>query len=823
MRIKGQIFTGSTLSGMAILVCLVATLGSLMPSVYAQENLPDRRPGTFAGKIGQSYKDSTPAWPITRKAPPNAPNVLVILLDDVGFGAASTFGGPIPTPALDRLAKTGLRYTRWNTTALCSPTRAALLSGRNHHQMGYGVIAEVSTGFPGYNSVFPDANATIAAILKDNGYNTAAFGKWHLTPDYETSAAGPFTQWPTGVGFERYYGFLGGDCNQWSPPLIDGTTFIEKPAGVKDYNLTADLANQTISWIRNQKSTAPNKPFFIYFAPGATHAPHQPPKQWVEKFKGQFEKGWNKVSEETYERMKTMGILPPTAKYNPIPDDVGVWDKLDPDTRTVYARMMEVYAGYLAYADYEAGRLLDTLDELGITDNTMVIYAVGDNGASAEGGLSGTLNEVAADFNAYRPNVVAEALRRLDEIGGPTTYNHYPAGWALAMNSPFKQAKRIASQFGGTANPMVISWPNGIKDHGGLRTQFAHAIDIAPTILDVAGIPQPKTVNGIPQTPMTGTSMAYTFLAENANAPSQHHTQYFELGGIRAIYHDGWIAATDHGFNAWEDRPRGNYTFDTDKWELYDLANDFTEHDDVSAQNPAKLKALQALFVQEAKKYNVFPLDDRSAERFSPEATGRPVGAIQGLTKVTYWPGVTRVPEGSAIDVKNKSFSITAEVTTPPNGADGVIITQGGLFAGWALIVENSKPVFIYNWLQEQITKVSSPVTLPQGKSVVKFQFSYDGGGVGKGGTGSLSIDDKQVASAHIEKTVPFRFSLDESLDVGEDTGTPVSMDYFDKMPFRFTGTLGGVTVEVAPVSAAQQKQAADAHRKVQQKMAELN
>jgi arylsulfatase A-like enzyme len=812
----GALFkTVSLLCWMVILV--------LLTSLVRAQDLPDRRPGTFTGKIAESYKDSTPAWPTRRNAPANAPNVLLVLLDDVGFGAAGTFGGPIPTPSLDRLARTGLRYTRWNTTALCSPTRAALLSGRNHHQMGYGVIAEASTGFPGYNSVFPDTNATIAAILKDNGYNTAAFGKWHMTPDYETSAAGPFTQWPTGVGFERYYGFLGGDCNQWDPPLVDGTKFIEKPEGVKDYNLTIDLTNQAIDFIRNQKSTAPNKPFFIYFAPGATHAPHQPPKEWVEKFKGQFDKGWNKVSEETYERMKTMGIIPATAKYNPIPDDLGVWDKLDPDSRTVYARMMEVYAGYLAYADHEVGRLLDTLDALGITDNTMVIYAVGDNGASAEGGLSGTLNEIAADFNAYRPNVVQQALKRLDDIGGPTTYNHYPAGWALAMDSPFKQAKRIASHFGGTANPLVISWPNGIKDHGGLRTQFAHAIDIAPTILEVAGIPQPKTLNGVPQTPMTGTSMAYTFPAENAKAPSRHRTQYFELGGLRAIYHDGWIAATSHGFVAWEDRPRGNYTFDTDKWELYDLENDFTEHDDLSVQNPGKLKELQTLFVQEAKKYNVFPLDDRSAERLSPVATGRPMGAIQGLTKVTYWPGVTRIPEGSAIDVKNKSFSITAEVDMPPNGAEGVIITQGGLFAGWALIVENSKPVFIYNWLQEQITKIVSPVALPQGKSVVSFQFSYDGGGVGKGGTGALSIGGKQVASAHIEKTVPFRFSLDESLDVGEDTGTPVSMDYFDKMPFRFTGTLGGVTVEIAPSSAAEQKQAADAQQTVRQKMAELN
>ncbi|MEJ8855618.1 arylsulfatase [Variovorax robiniae] len=489
-----------------------------------------------------SFADSTPFFPKNRQAPAGAPNVLLILLDDVGFGASSTFGGPIPTPTLDRVAKAGLRYNQWHTTSLCSPTRAALLTGRNHHEAGFGVVAEMSTGFPGYDAIMPDSAATIGEILKGNGYNTSWFGKNHNTPDSEISATGPFTQWPIGMGFEYFYGFNGGDTNQWNPAIIENTKAIEKPAGVKNYHFMTDMTDKAITWIRNQKTMAPKKPFFAYFAPGATHAPHHAPKEWADKFKGQFDQGWNKVSEETFNRMKQQGIIPANAKYNPIPGEVGEWDKLTADQKKVYARMMEVYAGFLAYADAEVGRLLTTLDDLGITDNTLVIYAVGDNGASAEGGFSGTLNEIAADLNSYRPDAVPEALKDLDAIGGPTTYNHYPVGWALATNSPFKFAKREASHFGGTRNALAISWPKGIKDVGGMRTQFHHVADLVPTILEAAHIPQPQVVNGVKQKPMSGISMMYTFNAANAKAPSQRRAQYFEMAGARAIYKDGWVA-----------------------------------------------------------------------------------------------------------------------------------------------------------------------------------------------------------------------------------------------------------------------------------------
>ncbi|RPD39785.1 arylsulfatase [Chitinophaga barathri] len=754
--------------------------------------LPDRRPGEFKGKIAETYKDSKPDFPKTRKAPKDAPNVVIILLDDVGFGATSTFGGPIPTPALEKLAKAGLKFNQWHTTALCSPTRAALLTGRNHHEAGFGVISEIATGYPGYSGVIPDNSATIGTILRDNGYNTAWFGKNHNTPDYETSQSGPFVQWPNNMGFEYFYGFNGGDTHQWAPALFENTLPVEPPVDDPNYHLMTDMTDRSIAWMRMQQSIAPGKPFFLYFAPGATHAPHHAPKAWADKFKGQFDQGWNKVSEETFNRMKKAGIIPVEAQYNPIPEEVGVWDQLEPDRKKVYARMMEVYAGFLAYADFETGRLLDAIDELGIRENTLVIYGVGDNGASAEGGFSGTLNEIAADFNSYRPDVIKDALKRFDEIGGPTTYNHYPVGWAMAMNAPLKYAKRLASHFGGTRNGLVISWPKRIKDTGTLRSQFHHCIDIVPTILEAAGLPQPEMVNGVKQEPMTGVSMIYTF--DDKNVKSKRTTQYFEIGSSRAIYHEGWMAATTHGGNPWSDKELSG-PFDQDTWELYDLTKDFTEHVDVSKQYPEKVKELKELFMSEAKKHNVLPLDDRGAARFSAQLSGRPLGAIEGLTKLTYYPGMKRLPEGSAPDVKNRSFTITAEIEMPAKGGDGVIITQGGLFAGWVLMIKDRKPQFVYNWLQEQLTPIIGKSTLAPGKHVLRFEFAYDGGGRGKGGKGVLLADDQPVGEARIEKTVPNRFSLDETLDVGEDTGTPVSRDY--KVPFRFTGELKKVVIEL--------------------------
>jgi arylsulfatase len=556
------------------------------------------------------------------------------------------------------------------------------------------------------------------------------------------------------------------------------------------------MTNRAIAWMRNQKSIAPNKPFLLYFAPGATHAPHHAPKEWIDKFKGKFDAGWNKVSEQTFERMKQMNIIPKEAKYNPIPNEVGVWDKLTPDQKKVYARMMEVYAGFMAHTDYETGRLLQAVKDMGIAENTLIIYGVGDNGASAEGGFSGTLNEIAADFNSYRPDVVPEALKRMNEIGGPTTYNHYPVGWAMAMNSPLKYAKRQASHFGGTRNGLVISWPGHIKDPGGIRTQFAHVADIVPTVLEAAGLPQPKVVNGVKQRPMSGISMAYTFDPANASKESRRATQYFEMGGTRAIYDKGWVAATRHGIVPWSDE-REQIALKDDKWELYDITKDFTEHDDLAAQNPKKLEELKAKFLGEAKAHNVLPLDDRGAERFSAQLAGRPLGAIEGINTLTYFEGMVRLPEGSAPDVKNKSFSLTAKVEVSDKGTEGVIITQGGLFAGWALMVQKGRPMFVYNWLQEQFTTIAGKDMLSRGKHEIRFDFTYDGGGVGKGGKGVLLVDGAQVADGRIEKTVPNRFSLDETLDVGEDTGTPVTLDY--KVPNKFTGKIEKVTVELKP------------------------
>jgi len=572
-----------------------------------------------------------------------------------------------------------------------------------------------------------------------------------------------------------------------------------------------DMTDRSIAWIRAQKSIAPHKPFFVYFAPGATHAPHHVSKEWADKFKGQFDKGWNKVSEETFARMKQKSIIPESAKYNAIPQEVGSWDSFDADHKRVYARMMEVYAGYLAFADHETGRLLDAVNELGIGNNTLVIYAVGDNGASAEGGFGGTLNEVAADFNSYRPDNIKDTLKRYAEIGGPTVYNHYPVGWAIAMNSPLKYAKRQASHFGGTRNGLVISWPKRITDVGALRTQFHHAIDIVPTILEAAGIPQPKVVSGVAQAPMAGISMVYTFDTNNAAAPSKRATQYFEMGGSRAIYSDGWVAATTHGLKPWSDE-HPNIPFDKDTWELYDISKDFTEHDDLSTQSPEKLNELKAKFLVEAKKYDVLPLDDRAAERFSAQLTGRPLGPAEGVTRFTYYPGMIRLPEGSAPDVKNRSFVITAKIDIPAKGAEGILITQGGLFAGWGLMLTHGKPRFTYNWLQEQITNIDGQNALKPGKHVIRFDFKYDGGGVGKGGIGTLLVDDQQVARAHLEKTVPFRFSLDETLDVGEDTGTPLSRDY--RVPFKFTGVLESVTVDLQPRQAATALKHAKGQRK---------
>jgi arylsulfatase A-like enzyme len=733
-------------------------------------------------------------------APKGAPNILLVMLDDVGFGAASMFGGPVNTPTLDRLARNGLRYTRFHTTALSSPTRAALLTGRNHHSVHTGVIMELATGFPGYDSVMGKDTATIAEILKQKGWNTAWFGKDHNVPDWETSQAGPFDLWPTGMGFERFYGFIGGDTNQWRPAVYDGTRPIEPYLGNPDYNFDYDMADQAIQWIRNQKVVVPDKPFFCYYAPGATHAPHHPKKEWIAKYKGKFEQGWDQVREDTLARQKKLGLVPADTQLTPRPKGIAAWDSLDAPHKQLYARMMEIYAGYLEQTDYNVGRVLDEIERLGQLDNTLVIYIVGDNGASSEGGLGGSANELAW-LNGV-PENTEELIKKIDDLGTWKTYNHYPAGWAIAMCTPFQWVKQIASHFGGTRNGLVISWPARIKDKGGLRTQFHHVIDIDPTILDVCGLEQPSSVNGVAQKPIEGVSMAYTF--DDAKAASPRRTQYFEMGGNRAIYHDGWVAATTPLAPPWISIVEGGDVINRYKWELYNIDEDFSEAVNLAAKYPDKLHDLQLLFYAEAAKYNVLPLDDSKVQRMRG---GIRPSLVEGRTSFTYYPGNMRIPEGSLPDVKNKSWSLSAEIVVKKTGDQGMIVTQGGLFSGWALYLEQGKPVFHYNFVNEVHTRVAAAKELAPGKHTIAWGFKYDGGGVGKGGTGTLSVDGREVAQARIDHTVPGRFALDEGLDVGEDTGTPVCEDY--DVPFKFTGKIEKVVVHLgqSKLNAAQQQE----------------
>ncbi|MDM9384003.1 arylsulfatase [Chlorogloeopsis sp. ULAP01] len=771
----------------AIALSLLITLLMVNSPVLAatSEVLPVTPP-EFKGKIGITYKESQPDFPQPITAPAKAPNILLVLLDDVGFGQASTFGGPVETPNLTRLAERGLRYNQFHTTALCSPTRAALLTGRNHHSVNTGVVEELATGYPGYTAILPKSAATIAEVLRQNGYNTAAFGKWHNTPDYETSAAGPFDRWPTGLGFEYFYGFLGGDTNQWSPALVENTKRVEKPANQPDYHLTPDLVDHAIAWIRNQQSIAPDKPFFTYLATGATHAPHHAPKTWIDKYKGKFDRGWDKLREEIFTRQKQLGVIPANAKLTPRPKELPAWDSLSTEEKKLSAHMAEVFAGFLAHTDYEIGRLIDTVAQLGELDNTLVIYIVGDNGASAEGGLTGTVNELKF-FNGV-PENLSQLLASYDELGSPKTFNHFPAAWAWAVNSPFQWTKQIASHFGGTRNPLVISWGEGIKDQGGIRSQFHHVIDIVPTILEVAGITTPKEVNGVKQKPIEGTSLVYTF--DHPNTPSHRQTQYFEMLGNRAIYDRGWVAAARHRRLPWERTVKAD--FDADQWELYNIAEDFSEANDLAKENPDKLQKLQKLFFKEARKYNVLPLDDRALERFDVKT--RPSFTV-GRTTFTYYPGAVGIPEGSAPNLKNRSFSITANVEIPERGAEGVLLTQGGRFAGWSFFLEDGKPTYAYNYANAAHYIIQSPEKLPIGKSTLRFNFDYDGGAIGAGGTGKLFINNQQVAEGRVEKTIAYRLALDETFDIGRDTGTPVVDSY--QVPFVFTGNLQQVTLEL--------------------------
>jgi arylsulfatase A-like enzyme len=774
-------------SGLSALLFL-----SICTMASAQDVLP-RPSQPFKGKIGRTAKDSTPDFPKGIIAPKGAPNVLLILTDDVGFGAPSTFGGAIPTPTFDRLAKAGLSYNTFHTTALCSPTRAALITGRNHHTNATGVITEMATGFPGYNSLMSKSSGTVGEILKQNGYNTSWFGKNHNVPDWQSSQAGPFDLWPTALGFEYFYGFIGGDTDQWHPAIFDGTKPIETPPNDPNYHLDADLADHAIAWIRQQHALAPDKPFFAYYAPGLTHAPHHAPKEWIAKFKGQFDQGWDKLREETFARQKQMGIIPANTKLTTRPAQIPAWDSLSADQKKLFAHMMEVYAGSLAYVDHNIGRVIAAVEETGEMDNTLIIYEMGDNGASGEGTLQGLSNEIGVAANGV-VETIPYLLSIMDELGGPLTYNHYPVGWAHAMDTPFQWTKQVASHFGGTRNGLVISWPKRIKDKGGLRSQFSSVIDIVPTILEAAGVKAPTMINGVKQTPLEGTSLVYTF--DNAKAPTRHPTQYFEMLANRGVYHNGWMASTTPLQLPWAKPTPGVASDDPDafQWELYHVAEDFSQANNLAAQNPAKLKELQAVFEREAKKYNVYPIDSELAARFDIRL--RP-SLTRGRSTFTYYPGTIRVPEGAAPDLKNKDFTVTAEVEIPAGGAEGVLITQGGRFGGWGMLLIDGKPEFDYafsNQAQHKYRVISNEKLAP-GKHTIHFDFKYDGPGYGKGGAGTLSVDGKQVAQGKIERTIPTRISLDETMDVGQDTGTPVVDDYVAKMPFKFTGVLKKVVI----------------------------
>lgn len=741
----------------------------------------------FKGKIGLRPSDSEKDFPAEVKAPDGAPNILLILTDDVGFGASSTFGGPIPTPSMDRLAADGLQFTQFHTTALCSPTRAALLTGRNHHSVSTGGIMEIGVGYLGYNTLISQSKQGLGKILKLNGYNTAWFGKNHNVPDWHTSQAGPFDLWPVGLGFEYFYGFVGGDTSQWSPAIVENTRPVEPPDD-PDYNFDEDMANHAINWVRMQKAVAPNKPFFLYYAPGTAHAPHHAPKDWIEKFKGKFDHGWDAQRQMTYQTQKEKGIIPSNADLTERSPGIDPWDSLNDDQKKVFARMMEVYAGALSHADFEIGRVVQAIDDLGQLDNTLIIYIQGDNGASAEGSPQGLLNEMTF-FNNI-PEDFDEVLRRMDELGGPMTFNHYPIGWAHAMDTPFQWTKQIASHFGGRRNGLVISWPKGIAANGEFRTQFHHVIDILPTVLEAAGIPAPTLVDGVQQAPIEGVSMNYTF--EDSEAPSTHTTQYFEMFANRAIYDNGWVATTTPTTPPWVSIAEAVDPIDGYDWELYNIKEDFSQAHNLAAENPEKLRELQRQFYIEAVKYNVLPLDNSKVERL--DVRNRPSN-IRGLNKFTYYDDMIRIPEGSAPDLKNKSFGISAIVEIPESGAEGVLMTQGGRFSGLGLYVLDSKPVFHYNLAGVERYEVEAPDKLTPGRHVITLDFAYDGDGIGKGGKATLGVDGQVVATETFPRTIRFRMSLDETLDIGEDTGTPVSEDY--SVPFEFTGELETVTIGI--------------------------
>jgi arylsulfatase A-like enzyme len=749
-------------------------------------------PPKFGGTINLNADQSTPSWPAKIVPPKGAPNILLIMTDDQGYGISGTFGGVIPTPALDRVANAGIRYTQFHSTALCSPSRAALITGRNHHSSGFGVIGEMSTGYPGYDSTIGLNNATVGEILKDNGYATSWFGKNHNTPTYQYSLAGPYDQWPNGMGFEYFYGFMGGETDQWTPYLFRDHTQITPWIGKPGYNLTTDLADEAIKYMNELNAAAPDKPFFLYYVPGGSHSPHQPTKEWSDKFKGKFDMGWNAMRDQILANQKRLGVVPANTQLTPWPDDLPKWDTLPAENKKLFARQAEVFAGYVAYTDHEIGRVIQAVEDMGKLDNTLIIYISGDNGTSAEGTLVGTPNQMTA-YNAILDLPIAEQMKYYDAWGSSATYPHMSVAWSWAFDTPFKYTKQVASHFGGTRQGMAMSWPARIKDTGSVRSQFHHLIDIVPTLLEASGVETPLSVNGITQKPIEGVSMAYTWDKANASAPSARKTQYFEMFGNRAIYHDGWIAATTPPAPPWAmGTVKLPNVVDGYKWELYNLNEDYSEYNDLAAKNPDKLRELQEIFLIEATKYDVFPLDNSILPRL---ITPRP-SSTAGRTVFTYTSEMTGLPTGDAPDLLNKSYTISAEFEVPQGGAEGMIATMGGRFGGYGLYLLKGKPVFTYNMLDLERFRWEAPQALTPGKHTVVFDFKYDGPGFGKSGTGVLSVDGKEVATKKMPHTIPFIMAIDETFDVGADTRTGVDdKDY--QVPFRFTGKLAKVTFKL--------------------------
>lgn len=751
--------------------------------------IPDRQ---YTGLVKYDAKDPEAKFPPIEplRPPAGAPNVLVILLDDVGFAASSAFGGLCQTPTAERLAANGLKYTRFHTTALCAPTRQALLTGRNHHAVGMGAVTEIATSAPGYNSLRPNTAAPLAETLKLNGYSTAQFGKCHEVPVWQTSPMGPFDAWPTGGGgMEYFYGFLGGETNQYFPALYEGTTPVEPPRTPEEgYHFTEDMTNKAINWVRQQKALFPDKPFFVYYAPGATHAPHHVPQEWAEKYKGKFDQGWDILREQTFARQKQLRVIPEDAELTGRPVEIPSWEEIPGQLKPILVRQMEIYAGFLEHTDHHVGRLIDTLADLEILDDTLIYYIIGDNGASAEGGLHGSFNEYFF-FNGVPHLETPEFMAaHIDEFGGPKSFNHFAVGWSWAMDTPYQWTKQIASHWGGTRNGTIVHWPDGIQARNEVRNQFHHVIDVAPTILEAAGLPEPISVNGVHQMPMQGMSMKYSF--EHADAADRHETQYFEIAGNRGVYHKGWTAVTKHAtpWVALAQLP----AFDDDVWELYG-PDDWTQAQNLAAELPDKLRELQRQFLIEAVRYNVLPLDDRRVERFLAEVAGRPT-LIKGKSQLLF-SGMGRLTENTVLNLKNKSHSITAEIEIPNGSVNGVIIAQGGAFGGWSLYAVKGKLKYCYNFLGMNRFFAEGTTPLPPGKHQVRMEFTYDGGGPAKGGNVSLYLDGICIGEGRVAATEPMLFSSDETTDVGAETGSTVSEEYTAETS-RFNGTIHWIQLD---------------------------